>query len=73
MGVTLENTRALVENVGVLHGQEVCQLMRFQGVRRMNVYANTGQGMFAFSNIQRMSLPTCYRPPIGCHTGKYQE
>ena len=26
MGVTLENTRALVEDVGVLNGQEVCLL-----------------------------------------------
>ncbi len=69
MGVTLENTRSLVEDVGVLNGQEVCQLMRFQGVRRMNVYANTGQAMFAFNHIQRLALPPCYRPPTGCHSG----
>ncbi len=43
--------------------------MRFQGVRRMNVYANTGQAMFAFNQIQRIALPNCYRPPPGCHSG----
>jgi hypothetical protein len=69
MGVTLENTRSLVEDVGVLNGQEICQLMRMQGVRRMNVYANTGQSMFAFNHIQRIALPNCYRPPPGCHSG----
>jgi hypothetical protein len=69
MGVTLENTRGLVEDLGVLNGQEICQLMRAQGVRRMNVYANTGQSMFAFNQIQRRALPNCYRPPAGCHAG----
>jgi hypothetical protein len=69
MGVTLENTRALVEDLGVLNGQEICQLMRSQGVRRMNVYANTGQPMFAFNQIQRRALPACYRPPPGSHAG----
>ena len=42
MGVTLETTRCLVEDLGVLHGQEMCEMMRQRGVRRMNVYANTG-------------------------------
>eukprot|EP00599_Poterioochromonas_sp_BG-1_P008165 CAMPEP_0173134596 /NCGR_PEP_ID=MMETSP1105-20130129/1387_1 /TAXON_ID=2985 /ORGANISM="Ochromonas sp., Strain BG-1" /LENGTH=1267 /DNA_ID=CAMNT_0014046427 /DNA_START=161 /DNA_END=3965 /DNA_ORIENTATION=- len=69
MGVTLEHTRSLVEDLGVLNGQEVCQLMRAQGVRRMNVYANTGQPMFAFNQIQRRALPSCYRPPPGSHAG----
>ncbi len=69
MGVTLENSRSLVEDLGVLNGQEVCQLMRAQGVRRMNVYANTGQSMFAFNQIQRRALPNCYRPPPGSHAG----
>ncbi len=69
MGVTLENSRSLVEDLGVHNGQEVCQLMRSQGVRRMNVYANTGQTMFAFNQIQRRALPACFRPPPGCHAG----
>ena len=69
MGVTLEQTRALVEDLGVLQGTEICQLMRQSGVRRMNVYANTGQSMFAFNQIQRRALPACYRPPQGSHAG----
>jgi len=69
MGVTLENTRSLVEELGILSGKEACQTMRMQGVRRMNVYANTGQSMFAFNQIQKIALPNCYRPPAGCHSG----
>ncbi len=69
MGVTLENTRALVEDLGVLNGQEMCETMRLHGVRRMNVYANTGQSLFAFNQIQRLSLPNCYRAPPGSHGG----
>lgn len=69
MGVTLEQTRSLVEDLGILNAPEICQLMRQQGVRRMNVYANTGQCMFAFNQIQRRALPMCYRPPPGCHAG----
>ena len=69
MGVTLENTKGVVEDLGVLNGQELCQTMRQQGTRRMNVYANTGQSMFAFNQIQRRALPTCYRPPAGSHSG----
>jgi hypothetical protein len=69
MGVTLENSRSLVEDLGVLNGQDICQTMRQQGVRRMNVYANTGQCMFAFNQIQRIALPNCFRPPPGSHAG----
>jgi len=69
MSVTLENTRSIVEDLGVLNGKEVCQMMRYQGVRRMNVFANTGQSMFAFNQIQRRALPACFRPPTGCHAG----
>ena len=69
MGVTLEITRALVEDLGIVNGIETCQLLRSNGVRRMNVYANTGQDKFAFNNIQKMALPSCYRPPTGTHAG----
>jgi len=69
MSVTLENARSLVEDLGVLYGQEICQTMRQYGVRRMNVFANTGQSMFAFNQIQRIALPCCYRPPPGSHAG----
>jgi hypothetical protein len=69
MGVTLENTRSLVEDLGILNGRDICDLMRSQGARRMNVYANTGQSMFAFNQIQRRALPACYRPPPGTFAG----
>jgi hypothetical protein len=69
MGVTLENTRSLVEDIGILNGKDCCDLMRLQGVRRMNVYANTGQSMFAFNQIQRRALPPCYRPPPNTFAG----
>ena len=63
MGVTLEPARAMVEDLGANDGSEICSVMRIHGVRRMNVYANTGQPMFAFNSFQRMALPACYRPP----------
>ena len=69
MGVTLEQTRSLVEDLGAVQAPEICQLMRSSGVRRMNVYANTGQEMFAFNQIQKRALPACYRPPVGSHAG----
>jgi hypothetical protein len=69
MGVTLEHTRSLVEDIGILNGKDCCDLMRLQGVRRMNVYANTGQSMFAFNQIQRRALPPCYRPPPNTFAG----
>lgn len=69
MGVTLENTKNVVEDLGILNGRDCCDLMRMQGVRRMNVFANTGQSMFAFNQIQRRALPNCYRPPTGTHSG----
>ena len=69
MGVTLETSRSLVEDLGVLNGEDVCQLLRSYGVRRMNVYANTGQDKFAFNFAQRMALPACYRPPHGTYAG----
>ena len=72
MGATLEITRSLVEELGILESEESCQTMRMQGVRRMNVYANTGQPMFAFNQIQRIALPNCYRPPPGAFSGNVQ-
>jgi hypothetical protein len=70
MGVTLEQGRFLCEEAGVVDPAGCIQVMRKYGVRRMNVYANTGQSMFAFNSIQRMALPNCYRPPLGTFTGK---
>lgn len=70
MGVTLDQSLDLASNANVVHGKEAIRLMRKHGVRRMNVYANTGQAMYAFNNFQYQMLPKCYRPPPGTHTGK---
>ena len=69
MGVTLEQARYISEEAGVVDGFEACQLMRKHGVRRMNVYANTGQSCYAFNNIQSSLLPKCFRPPCGTNSG----
>lgn len=69
MGVTLEQTRILSDTINHLHGIDTCKLMRKYGVRRMNVYANTGQSCYAFNNFQQQLLPKCYRPPGGTYTG----
>ncbi len=70
MGVTLDQGRALAENGPILGIADSVQTMRKYGVRRMNVYANTGQSMYAFNSIQRRALPNCFRPPQGTFTGK---
>jgi hypothetical protein len=72
MGSTLELTRVLVETFGAMDGPDICTVLRTFGVRRMNVYANTGQPMFAFNNIQRTLLPACYRPPAGTFNSKVE-
>ena len=69
MGVTLEQARWIAEDAGVVDGFEACQLMRKHGVRRMNVYANTGQSMYAFNSFQASLLPKCFRPPHGTNSG----
>lgn len=69
MSTTLEETRGIVEDLGVTNSQEVCQVIRSHGVRRMNVYANTGQEYFAFNIVTNAVLPTCYKPPPGSYKG----
>jgi hypothetical protein len=69
MGVTLDNAKGLVEQLGARDGMEICHMMRVHGARRMNVYANTGQSMFAFNSLQRLALPMCYRPPPNTCSG----
>jgi len=69
MSVTLEQSRYLVESSEVQHGKDLCRVMRRHGVRRMNVWANTGQSLYAFNSIQRQILPTCYAPPEGTFSG----
>ncbi len=70
MGVTLEQGKLLCEETDVMNAFGCIQTMRKYGARRMNVYANTGQSMFAFNSIQRIALPSCYRPPADTFTGK---
>ncbi len=69
MGVTLEESRFLVDDCHATDGVEVLRLLRKHGVRRMNVYANTGQSMYAFNDFQHSMLPECYKPPTGTHSG----
>ena len=69
MGVTLDIAKSLVEELGVLQGKDVCQILRSNGVRTMNVFANTGQPMYAFNELQRIALPACFRPPPSTYSG----
>jgi hypothetical protein len=69
VGVTLEAARIIAEDIGVMGGSAIVQLLRLHGVRKMNVWANTGQDKFAFNTIQKMNLPPCYQPPAGTHAG----
>ena len=70
MGVTLEQSCILSEKEeSIVEGQESTRVMRKYGVRRMNVYANTGQGYYAFNGFQQNMLPKCYRPPGGTYGG----
>jgi hypothetical protein len=70
MGVTLEQSCMLADREdSILDGQESTRIMRKYGVRRMNVYANTGQGNYAFNSFQQSLLPKCYRPPKGTYGG----
>ena len=44
---------------------------RKEGVRRVNVYKNTGKIYYAFNSLQRSMLPPVFRPPEST-TGKVQ-
>lgn len=69
MGVTLDESAHLVSSAGAVDGKEVCQTLRTYGARRMNVYANTGQCMYAFGPLDRLALPACYAPPAQTCSG----
>ncbi|GMH86756.1 hypothetical protein TL16_g10643 [Triparma laevis f. inornata] len=69
MAVTLEQARYLCSRHGVVSGKKSTEIMRRHGVRRQNVWANTGQKNFAFNGINYTSLPKCFRPPAGCYSG----
>jgi hypothetical protein len=62
-GVTLDQARELVKKHLVTEVQHVLDSFRSIGVRRQNVWANTGQFQFAFTNFQAPFLPACLRPP----------
>jgi inositol polyphosphate-4-phosphatase len=69
MAVTLEQSRYLCSNHGVVGGKKSCEIMRRHGVRRHNVWANTGQRNFAFNGINYTSLPKCMKPPPATYSG----
>ncbi|GMH66738.1 hypothetical protein TrRE_jg2062 [Triparma retinervis] len=69
MAVTLEQARYLCSSHGVVSGKKSAEIMRRHGVRRHNVWANTGQRNFAFNGINYQSLPKCFKPPAGCFSG----
>merc|ERR1712196_508923 len=62
-GVSFEQARGLATEGALVHFRKHCALMRSHGVRRYNVYANTGQSRYAFSNTQRSFFPSCLRAP----------
>jgi inositol polyphosphate-4-phosphatase len=72
MAVTLEQARYLCSQHGVVGGKKSCEIMRRHGVRRYNVWANTGQKNFAFNGFNHTSLPKCMKPPPGCYSGSVQ-
>ena len=61
--VTLDLARELVRKHAVTEVQHVLDSFRSIGVRRHNVWANTGQTQYAFTNFQSSFLPACLRPP----------
>eukprot|EP00605_Chrysophyceae_sp_TOSAG23-4_P000309 GSChrysophyteH1.ASY1.ANO1.354.1 assembled CDS len=69
MGSTLELARACVDIHNCIDGEEMVRTLRSHGCRRMNVWGNTGQSMYAFNSMQRGVLPLCYRPPDGTFSG----
>lgn len=69
MAVTLDTTRDLVERMGVVKGEDLLRVIRTIGVRRMNVFANTGQPNYAFNDFQVSSFPKCYQAPSKTYAG----
>ena len=62
--VTLAQTQYVALKHAVSDSQHVLDVFRRYGVRRHNVYANTGQTQFAFTSFQQVFLPQCLRPPL---------
>lgn len=65
MSVTWDQARVLYEQHGLSeqHVQHALNLMRTEGVRKLNVLKNTAQSAYAFNVLQRSLLPAIFRPP----------
>jgi inositol polyphosphate-4-phosphatase len=65
MAVTWDQARLLYEQHGLSDHdvQTALNLMRTEGVRKLNVVKNTGQSAYAFNVLQRSFLPAIFRPP----------
>ena len=65
MMITLDCVKLLYERHGLKDSeiQVALNLMRLEGVRRMNVLKNTGGTAYAFNKLQRSLLPPALRPP----------
>ena len=68
LAVTLEEGRFLCENYSAVGGRSLCMVLRKHGVRRKNVYINTGQPYYAFNHLQQSMFPACYRAPPGTYS-----
>ena len=66
-GVTFEQARDLAVHSALTDVHKTCDLFRNDGVRRYNVWANTGQPLFAFNEVQRSFFPQCLKPPSGSY------
>eukprot|EP00039_Didymoeca_costata_P005679 m.83580 g.83580 ORF g.83580 m.83580 type:complete len:1030 (+) comp12928_c0_seq3:208-3297(+) len=66
--VTLEVVRFLSQEYGLQEELPLANLMREHGVRRSNVFKNTGGFSYNFNAIQARSLPASFRPPTSTLT-----
>jgi uncharacterized membrane protein (UPF0136 family) len=71
-GVTFEQARDLAVHFALTDVRKTLDLFRNDGVRRYNVWANTGQPLFAFNEVQRSFFPQCLKPPFGSYTSGVQ-
>jgi hypothetical protein len=67
-GVTFEQARDLAVHSALTDVRKTLDLFRNDGVRRYNVWANTGQPLYAINEVQRSFFPQCLKPPSGTYT-----
>eukprot|EP00736_Rhodelphis_marinus_P011338 Rmarinus@m.11031 len=70
MGVTLEMARILARGHGIgdfdsVPFKHILHALRRRGVRRDNIFKNTGEFSYGFNPFQTHFLPRYYRPPKG--------